>query len=163
VPECGIVFARYQAALEPATQPAAPAVPLPLLAPAAARDDAVRELRCRALALPSALIAARSIAGTGLRTAAAMLAMVLHETGHAISAWLTGRWAVPLLSVTPHGEQRSWPIVLVLTAAIFFAGFYAWKAQSWGWLSLAAAVLLLQPPAANLIGSSFKNLPAAGS
>jgi len=110
----------------------------------AVRDDTVRELICRALAVPSALIVARLIAGTGLGTAAAILAMVLHETGHAISAWLTGRWAVPLLWVTPHGEQRSWGIVLTLTAATFFAGFYAWKARRWGWLSLAAAVLLLQ-------------------
>jgi hypothetical protein len=113
-------------------------------APVAVRDDARRELKYRILALPLALLVARLVAGTGLRMAAAMLAMVLHESGHAITAWLTGRWAVPLLWVTPHGEQRSWFIVLALAAAILFGGFKAWQAQRWGWVVAAGAVLVLQ-------------------
>src|ERR1700746_3152496 len=126
--KCGIVFARYLEALEPAAKPGAAlpmAVPAPLFAyaPASDRNNAVRELRYRALALPLALLVARLIDGTGLRMASAMLAMVLHESGHAITAWLTGRWAIPLLWVTPHGEERSWAIVLVLTATIVLAGF----------------------------------------
>ena len=56
--------------------------------------------------LTSEVLRARLLAGTGLRLGASMLAMVLHESGHAITAWLTGRWAVPLLWVTPHGEER---------------------------------------------------------
>ncbi len=94
--------------------------------------------------LPLALLVARLVAGTGLRMAAGMLAMVLHESGHAITAWLTGRWAVPLLWVTPHGQERSWYIVLALAAAIVFGGFKAWKAQRWGWVVAAGAVLILQ-------------------
>ena len=73
-----------------------------------------------------------------------MLAMVLHESGHAIAAWLTGRWAVPLLWVTLHGEERSWWIVLGLTAAIVFGGFQAWKAERWGWVVAAGALVILQ-------------------
>jgi hypothetical protein len=76
--------------------------------------------------------------------AASILAMVLHESGHAITAWLTGRWAVPLLWVTSHGEERSWWIVLALTAAIVFAGFLAWKAERWAWVVAAGGALLLQ-------------------
>ncbi|MGB6962132.1 MAG: hypothetical protein WBF01_17145, partial [Candidatus Acidiferrum sp.] len=101
-------------------------------------------LQYRIFALPAALLLARLVAGTGLRMAAAMLAMVLHESGHAITAWLTGRWAVPLLWVTPHGEQRSWLIVVLVTAVIGFAGFLAWQMERPGWLLAAAAVLLLQ-------------------
>lgn len=144
--KCGIVFAHYQAALERATNPAVPAAPIPLSPSTspAGRNDAVQEFICRALALPLTLIVARLIAGTGLRMVAAMLAMVLHESGHALTAWLTGRWAVPLLWVTPHGEERSWWTVLALTTAICLGGFYAWKAQRWGWLSVAAAALILQ-------------------
>jgi hypothetical protein len=144
--KCGIVFSRYQAAVAlPTTQTAAalPGLPSPSVLPTI-RDDAARELTYRALALPVALIVARLITGSGLRMAVGMLAMVLHESGHAITAWLTGRWAVPLLWVTPHGEERSWVIVLVLTGAILFGGFQAWKAQRWGWLFVAAAVLILQ-------------------
>jgi hypothetical protein len=154
--KCGIVFSRYRPTLESAAeQPnprAAMAGPTPaaLPEPAAANDDALsrtdalRELQYRIIALPLALLLARLVAGTGLRMAAAMLAMVLHESGHAITAWLTGRWAVPLLWVTPHGEQRSWAVVLLVAAAILFAGFLAWKMERPGWLLAAAALLLVQ-------------------
>jgi hypothetical protein len=162
--KCGIVFSRYQPALESAANPAnpdataaAPAPPalavsaLPSLAePAAASDDVLSradartELQYRIFALPLALLLARLVAGTGLRMAAGMLAMVLHESGHAITAWLTGRWAVPLLWVTPHGQERSWLIVVLVTAVILFAGFLAWQAERPGWLLIAAAVLVLQ-------------------
>jgi len=159
--KCGIVFARYVEALERIAKeagPAAPeAVPAPLLAsaPASDRNNAVMELWYRALALPLALLVARLIDGTGLKMASAMLAMVLHESGHAITAWLTGRWAIPLLWVTPHGEERSWAIVLVLTATFVLAGFLAWKAQRWGWVLAASAVLILQV--------AFLNLPAGAA
>lgn len=154
--KCGIVFSRYHAALESATNQIHPdvavAVPAPpaLTGPATTANDALSradartELKYRILALPAALLLARLVAGTGLRMAAAMLAMVLHESGHAITAWLTGRWAVPLLWVTPHGQERSWGIVLLVTAAILFGGFLAWKTERPGWLLAPAALLLLQ-------------------
>jgi hypothetical protein len=154
--KCRIVFSRYQAALENAANQLNPDVAVAVSAPPAlaeaataatdafSRSDARTELKYRILALPLALLLARLVAGTGLRMAAAMLAMVLHESGHAITAWLTGRWAVPLLWVTPHGEQRSWLIVLLVTAAIFFAGFLAWKMERPGWFLAAGGLLVLQ-------------------
>ncbi len=165
--KCGIVSSRYQPPLQTAANQAHPDAPMAvstmavsappaLTRPAAAANDALSrtdartELKYRILALPAALLLARLVAGTGLRMAAAMLAMVLHESGHAITAWLTGRWAVPLLWVTPHGEERSWAIVLLVTAAILFAGFLAWKMERPGWLLAAAALLLLQLVALSL-------------
>jgi hypothetical protein len=156
--KCGIVFSRYHAAVESAAKLAstdgasatpvaiAASTPLAIDAPSAvpSRSDAVSELKYRILALPLALLLARLVTGTGLRMASAMLAMVLHESGHAITAWLTGRWAVPLLWVTPHGEQRSWAIVLFVTSLILFGGFLAWKAERPRWLLVAAALLVLQ-------------------
>jgi hypothetical protein len=144
--KCGIVFARYQAALDQATKQSGLAEPVALSASArvTVRNDALRELQVRILALPLALILARLVASTGLRMAAAMFAMVLHESGHAIAAWLTGRWAVPLLWVTLHADERSWWIVLGLTAAVVFGGFQAWKAERWGWVVAAGAVVILQ-------------------
>ncbi len=172
--KCGIVFSRYQPTLETAANQLNPNVPAAVSAPPAlavstppalavstppalaepvvaannalslSRADARTELQYRIFALPLALLLARLVAGTGLRMAAAMLAMVLHESGHAITAWLTGRWAVPLLWVTPHGQERSWLIVLLVTAVILFAGFLAWQAERPGWLLIAAAVLVLQ-------------------
>ena len=112
--------------------------------PAAIQKEAATEFKYRLLALPLALLVARLVAGTSLRVAAGMLAMVLHESGHAITAWLAGRWAVPMLWVTMHGEERSWLIVLFLTAAIIFGGFLAWKMEHWGWVCVAGALLILQ-------------------
>jgi hypothetical protein len=143
--KCGIVFARYQASREEAAKPIAPVPVAPEQAePGISKEEALRELKCRIVAAPLALLMGYLVAGTGLRMAAGMLAMVLHESGHAITAWLTGRWAVPLLWVTPHGQERSWLIVLVVTGAIGFAGYLAWQAERPGWLFAAAAALLLQ-------------------
>jgi hypothetical protein len=156
--KCGIIFSRYQAALEAGAKEAAVAAGArpPVLAvdavasanissaPYVDRGDALKELKCRILALPLALLLARLVAGSGLRMAAAMLAMVVHESGHAITAWLTGRWAVPLLWVTPHGEQRSWAIVALVSMVILFCGFLAWRAERSGWVLAAGAALLLQ-------------------
>jgi hypothetical protein len=144
--KCGIVFARYQAGLDAAAKQVGLAVPVavPPHLTGIARSDARWELRSRIFALPLALLVARLLAGTGFRMAAGMLAMVLHESGHAITAWLTGRWAVPLLWVTPHGEERSWWIVVAVTAGIVSAGFLAWKAERWAWVVAAGAALVLQ-------------------
>jgi hypothetical protein len=143
--KCGIVFSRYQAPPEPIAQLPDPAPETPVsFAPAISRSDALRELKYRIFALPLALLLARMVAGTGLRMVAAMLSMVLHESGHAITAWLTGRWAVPLPWVTPHGQERSWLIVVLVTGAILFGGYLAWQAERLGWLFAAAALLVLQ-------------------
>jgi len=143
--KCGIIFSRYHAASEETTQLPAPAPETSALAaPTISRPDALRELKYRIFALPLALLLGRLVAGTGLRMAAAMLAMVLHESGHAITAWLTGRWAVPLPWVTPHGQERSWLIVVLVTGAILFGGYLAWQAERLGWLFAAAALLVLQ-------------------
>ena len=115
-----------------------------LFTPADARKDALKELKYRIFALPLALLIARLLTGTGFDMAAGMLAMVVHESGHAITSWLTGRWAVPLLWVTMHGDNRSWLVVVIVIAAIVAGGFLAWRAQRWGWVCAAGALLILE-------------------
>ena len=112
--------------------------------PAAIRKEAATEFKYRLLALPLALLVARLLTGTGFNMVAGMLAMVVHECGHAITAWLAGRWAVPTFWFTMIGENRSWFMVLLVTGALLFGGFQAWRAQRWGWVCAAAAVLFLQ-------------------
>lgn len=160
--KCGIVFARYEAALEAASKPPGLIKPgqnddarLPaaskrlgptessLIEPAR-NYDARQELKYRALALPLALLGARFVVGTDLRMAVSMLAMIPHECGHALTSWLTGRWAVPLLWVTIHGEERSFLVALALAAAIGFGGFRAWVARRWVWVFAAGAALIVQ-------------------
>jgi hypothetical protein len=106
--------------------------------------DPRKEFKYRVLALPMALLAARLVVGTGFGMAVRMLTMVLHESGHAITSWLSGRWAVPMLWVTMHGEERSWLVALAVTAALGFAGYRAWVAQRWGWVFASGAVLMVQ-------------------
>jgi hypothetical protein len=175
--KCGIVFARYPAALEAGSKTTGPieaspvpsgaiesspndpgrndvarlaAVPIPLspiesnLIDLDQKYDARKELKYRAFALPLALLVARLVVGTGLRVAVRMLTMVLHESGHALTSLLTGRWALPMLWVTMHGEERSLLVVLAVTAAIGFAGYKAWVAQRWAWVIAAGAVLMVQ-------------------
>ena len=179
--KCGIVFARYEAALEAQSKLPGPierssgeassnpsgtiepgvdlgrndgarlgttSVPPGLIESSLVdldqKFDPKKELVYRALALPLALLGARLVVGTGLRMAVSMLAMVLHESGHAITSWLTGRWAVPMPWVTYHGEERSFMVVLAVTAAIGFGGYKAWEARRWTWVVAAGAVLFLQ-------------------
>jgi hypothetical protein len=112
--------------------------------PAAIRKETGREFKYRLFALPLALLLAYWATGTGLDVPAGMLAMVVHESGHAITAWLAGRWAVPLLWVTMHGESRSWLVVMMVMCAIVFGGFLAWRARRWQLVCAAGAVLILQ-------------------
>lgn len=165
--KCGIVFSRYKPpAMEDGAKAvggaAAATVTAAPFSPAANkpaestpeidrdyegndyRDQAIEELKYRILAVPVALLVARLVAATGFRMAAGMLTMVLHESGHAVTAWLTGRWAIPMLWVTPHGQERSWTIVVLVTAAIGFGGYVAWRMEKWGWVAIAGAGLLLQ-------------------
>jgi hypothetical protein len=150
--KCGINFARYRAAVDAAAatkvatvvEPMAPDPAVPDSEALTARSEALRELKCRALAIPLALFLARLLAGTGFRMLEGMLAMLLHESGHAIAAWLTGRWAIPTLWVTMWGQTRSWLVVLAVTGAIVSGGFLAWKARRWGWVCAAGAMLVVQ-------------------
>jgi hypothetical protein len=121
-----------------------PALKLPAALAPAPSQDARQELIYRAVALPLALLGARLVVGTGLRMAVRMLTMVLHESGHAITCWLTGRWAVPMLWVTMHGDERSVAIGLTVTAALGFAGYRAWEARRWVWVVFAGVVLIIQ-------------------
>jgi hypothetical protein len=137
--------ANYTGAAVPMDQ-AAPlsSSELPTSTPLSARNDARRELTYRVFALPLALLVGRWVAGSGLAIVAGMLAMVVHESGHAITAWLAGRWAIPTFWVTYWGQQRSWMVVLIVTAAIAFGGFQAWRTRRWGWVCAAGVVLVVQ-------------------
>jgi hypothetical protein len=112
--------------------------------PATIRKEAATEFKYRLLALPLALLVARWLTATGFDMVAGMLAMVVHECGHAITAWLAGRWAIPTFWFTMIGEKRSWFMVLLVTGAVLFGGFQAWRARRWGGVCAAAAVLLFQ-------------------
>ncbi len=125
-----------------------PGLPIPApesVTPPWERYDPRSELKCRALALPLALLLGRWAAGGNLMAVlGSLFAMVVHENGHAITAWLAGHWAVPTFGFTRWGPERHWWIVLGVAGGLAFGGYKAWKAQRWGLVCAAAAVLLLQ-------------------
>jgi len=77
------------------------------------------EITLRLVALPVALLLGLLFASSGLGHALQRIffGMVLHELGHAVSAWLLGFPAFPLLWFTPVAEHRSGLFSLMLLAA----------------------------------------------
>ena len=84
-----------------------------------------QELTSRFLALPLALILAR-VSVAAAPAAVRILAMFVHESGHAVTAWLCGYWAVPGLWFTPVGEDRAAWVTVFLIGALGFGCFWAW-------------------------------------
>ena len=87
--------------------------------------DLRQELTSRFLALPIALILAR-VSVAAAPAAVRILAMLVHESGHAVTAWLCGFWAVPGLWFTPVGEHRAAWVSIFLIGALGFGCFWAW-------------------------------------
>jgi hypothetical protein len=105
--------------------------------------EAAIERRFRIFAIPVALLVAWGIVHTGfphmlLRT---VLSMWIHELGHAVAAWLCGRFAFPGPWFTPIGFGRSLIVVGVVAAALLFGAFKLWRTRRlW---AVALLVLLL--------------------
>ena len=102
------------------------------------------ERRIRIFALPVALLMAWGLVHTGLprmllRT---VLSMWIHELGHAVAAWLCGRFALPGPWFTPVGLGRSLIVVGVLAAALVLGAWKLWRTyRPW---SVALLLLLLE-------------------
>lgn len=139
--KCGIVFAKYLA-----FQEAVSAVRdvTPQRSPeelAEARRKAHTEFLCRVLAVPGALAF-----GWGVNhifpTLTAFLAMWVHESGHAIAAWLCGYPAFPTAWFTFVGERGRW-ISVVLGAVAATGGYVAYRRERWFWVAVSSVALVL--------------------
>jgi hypothetical protein len=109
------------------------------------RLDTAIERRFRQLALPLALLFAWGIVHLGfarmvLRT---VLSMWMHELGHAVAAWLSGRFAFPGPWFTPVGGTRSWIVVLLVAAAIVYGVIRLWPSRK-AWAVVVALLLPAQ-------------------
>jgi len=134
------VFAKYARILVVAE-------PAPLAAedqgPVLPRDEARRELHYRLFALPAALIGAHLVVSV-MPGAVRMLAMWIHECGHAVTAWLCGFPAFPGPWFTPVFPDRSRVLTVMLVGLIGFGGFRAWKKRQWVLVVSGAALLIVQ-------------------
>jgi len=107
--------------------------------------EASIERRIRQFALPIALVVAWAIVHTGmphllLRT---FFSMWIHELGHAIAAWMCGRFAFPGPWFTPVGAQRTWIVVVVVAAGIAYGAFRLWRTHK-PWAVLLLVFLAAQ-------------------
>ena len=145
-PRCGIVIAKFRRAGGESIG----AVVLPPLhlathavTGAPEQESAARSERfARAIALPLALLFAW-LAVKRSPGAVRMLSMWVHESGHAVAAWLCGYWAWPGPWFTPVGTERSPSLTLLFVGALAYGGYRAWLLQRWFWVTASAWTLLL--------------------
>jgi hypothetical protein len=146
-PRCGVVIAKFLRAQEAAIESAV-GLPLPPRAATAARESlkgagaARTEQLARAVALPLALVFAW-LAVKGSPGSVRMLTMWVHESGHAVSAWLCGYMAWPGPWFTPVGAERSPALTVVLVGLLAYGAYRAWQLQRWFWIGAAAGTLAL--------------------
>jgi hypothetical protein len=103
------------------------------------------ERRFRQFAIPVALVIAWAVVHAGflhmlLRT---VLSMWIHELGHAVAAWLCGRFAFPGPWFTPVGAGRSFIAVVVVAAALGYGVFRLWRTRK-PWAIFLLLLLLVQ-------------------
>ncbi|HEY2382872.1 MAG TPA: hypothetical protein VGK48_16980 [Terriglobia bacterium] len=119
---CGIVFAKYHPHTE-APKPAKPAVEDPEL-----QKELRQEFQCRLLGIPLALLVAR--AGVAVFPfLVRLLTMLVHETGHAVTAWFCGFSATPGIWFTPVSEERELWVSLVVIGGLAALGAWGWKSD----------------------------------
>jgi hypothetical protein len=104
------------------------------------------ELRMRVLALPLAISVAWGVAHASMPHALMriFLSMWIHESGHAVTAWLCSLPAVPGPWFTPVAQQRSWMFGLCLAAVLAFCAERAWRSKHRAAAVLCAILLVLQ-------------------
>ena len=104
------------------------------------------ELRLRVFALPLAIAVAWGVAHTGIPHALMriFLSMWIHESGHALTAWLCGLPSFPGPWFTPVAQQRSWIFGLCLAAVLAFCAERAWRSKHRVVAVLCGILLLLQ-------------------
>lgn len=126
--------------------------PEPGPAQSAPRDSPVAltgwalELWVRRLAVPIAVLIAVvfHLSSVGRFFQRVVLGMMVHETGHALTAWFAGFWAVPLPWVTRIGDHRSLAWSLGVTAALALAISIGRRREQLWLVVCASAALGLQ-------------------
>lgn len=157
--KCGIVFAKYGHRPQVLDVPAAG--PEEDLSSTLPPEEAQQERLFRIFTLPIALIAARLTvrAAPGV---VRLLTMWVHESGHAVTAWLCGYWAVPGPWATPVWEERSWAITALIASALGFGGYYFWKMRRWGLVAVCVMAFVAQLNCMRLFSDQAKTLIVFG-
>jgi len=142
--KCGIVFAKYVQWHEMEPETAHVRERLEQMAEESRQEVAElrRELIIRVLALPVALLLARIWVAlepdlTGLLT------VVVHEPGHAITAWLCGYGAIPLPAETQIFDRSIWLALPVISGVLGLGCYWFWTTRRRIVASICAAFLII--------------------
>ena len=145
-PRCGIVFAKALRARKDAALALVDHARASVIADVertrAERQVFRGELGARVLALPCAL----TVAWVAVNTSPGLVrifTMWVHESGHAVAAWLCGYTAWPGPWITPVGSERSVALTATMVGLLGFGAFRAWQRERWFWVVVASAVFLL--------------------
>ena len=141
--KCGVIYAK---ALSPRVETYAPVPPEPQPSGAVWTgdlDDARLEQRLRVFSVPLVLVFAHLIVATGLGHALTriFLSMLVHELGHAVTAWLCGYAAFPTLWVTPRSPGRMFLFAAFLSLALAAGAVLFWRSGR-RWTAAALGALL---------------------
>ncbi len=140
--KCGIVFAKY-AAFQQAMESVRPV--LPERSPdqvAESQRKANMEFKRRLFALPGALLLGW-LMNKAMPMLTYFLAMWLHESGHAITAWFCGYAAFPTAWITLIPDERGRWISIVLGASAVVGGYFAFRLERWFWVGVSGIVVVL--------------------
>jgi len=140
--KCGIVFTKYYRFLE-RTKSIPARLEVDNQDEGYTANEAKQELRYRVFALPVALLVARVLVGA-FPGFVRLLTMWVHETGHAVTAWLCGFWALPGPWITPVSDERSLSVTVLVLGAVGFGGFQVWNTRRWPMVAAGVAVLIFQ-------------------
>jgi hypothetical protein len=139
--KCGIVFSKYLAFQEALDKVRDVTPEQPDEDSALEKQKAYHEFLCRVLALPGALLFGWFVAWA-TPSLAAFLHMWVHESGHAVTAWLCGYPAIPTAWVTPT-FSRTWWLNPLLGLCVAAGGYVAYRKQRWFWVAAASVLPLL--------------------
>jgi hypothetical protein len=108
--------------------------------------ETAMELHMRVLAIPLAIAVAWGVAHATMLHGPmrVFLSMWIHESGHALSAWLCSLPAFPGPWFTPVAQERSWVFGLCLAAVLAFCAQRAWRSQHRAAAVLCGILLLSQ-------------------
>jgi hypothetical protein len=110
------------------------------------REERELEWKLRAIAVPAALALALGFHafGTGRFLQQTFLGMMVHECGHAVTAWLCGMKAMPFLWKTMIAPDRTLIVTALVALLLIALTWRWWIAERRGLAAAGAGVLALQ-------------------
>ena len=108
-------------------------------------DNPQHEWKIRAIAIPAAILLALAFNAwpTGHFLQRTFLSMIVHELGHALTAWFCGYAAIPTVWKTMVPETPSLFVTLILVGGLGVGAWRAWVSDKMLWVGACVVGLAL--------------------